>query len=106
MNRSMIPNMRCATFAVVAVLACASTPALAQSNDAAPPAVQTGEGVTPPPLQPPTEATSPQAHAGEAAPASGVLVALQSAVLDDIAKVRSDIAESQAERGGSLLDRI
>jgi hypothetical protein len=44
--------------------------------------------------------------AGDAAPASGVLVALQSAVLDDIAKVRSDIAESQAERGGSLLDRI
>jgi hypothetical protein len=44
--------------------------------------------------------------AGEAAPASGVLVALQSAVLDDIAKVRSDIAESQAKRGGSLLDKI
>lgn len=44
--------------------------------------------------------------ADEAAPAKGVLVALQSAVLDDIAKVRSDIAESQAERGGSLLDKI
>lgn len=44
--------------------------------------------------------------ADEAAPAKGVLVALQSAVLDDIAKVRSDIAESQAKRGGSLLDKI
>ena len=73
MNRSMIPNMRCATFAVVAVLACASTPAPAQSNDAAPPAVQPGEGVTPPPLQPPSEATPPQAHAGEAAPAMPAL---------------------------------
>ena len=44
--------------------------------------------------------------AGEAAPAKGVLVALQSALLEDIARVRSDIAESQAERGGSLLDKI
>ena len=44
--------------------------------------------------------------AGEAAPASGVLTALQSAMLDDIARVRSDIAESQAKRGGSLLDKI
>jgi hypothetical protein len=44
--------------------------------------------------------------AGEAAPASGVLTALQSALLDDIAQVRSDIAESQAKRGGSLLDKI
>jgi hypothetical protein len=44
--------------------------------------------------------------AGDAAPASGVIAAVQSAVLDDIARVRSDIAESQAARGGSLLDRI
>jgi hypothetical protein len=44
--------------------------------------------------------------AGETAPAKGVLVAMQSAVLDDIAQVRSDIAESQAKRGGSLLDKI
>lgn len=44
--------------------------------------------------------------AGEVAPAKGVLTALQSAMLDDIAKVRSDIAESQAKRGGSLLDKI
>ena len=44
--------------------------------------------------------------AGEAAPASGVLSALQTALLNDIAQVRADIAESQRERGGSLIDRI
>lgn len=39
----------------------------------------------------------------EAAPVSGVLAALQTAVLADITQVRADIAQSQRERGGSLL---
>jgi len=39
-------------------------------------------------------------------PVSGVLTAMHYAVLEDIAQVRADIAESQRERGGSLLDRI
>lgn len=41
-----------------------------------------------------------------AAPASGVLAALQTAVLADISQVRADIAESQRERGGSVFTRI
>lgn len=40
------------------------------------------------------------------APASSALKTMQKAVLDDIAQVRADIAESQRERGGSLLDKI
>ncbi|HVZ68783.1 MAG TPA: hypothetical protein VG891_04925 [Rhizomicrobium sp.] len=44
--------------------------------------------------------------AGEPAPVSGVLRAMQQAFLDDIAQVRADIAESQRERGGSLFGGI
>lgn len=47
-----------------------------------------------------------EGKAGKPAPASGVLKTMQKAVLEDIAQVRADIAESQRERGGSLLDRI
>jgi hypothetical protein len=45
-------------------------------------------------------------RAGEAAPVEGVLAALKSSVLTDIAQVRADIAHSQRQRGGSLFDRI
>jgi hypothetical protein len=44
--------------------------------------------------------------AGEAAPVSGVLASLQTAMLTDISQVRADIAQSQRERGGSLFSRI
>ncbi len=44
--------------------------------------------------------------AAEAAPVSGVLTSMQSAMLTDIAQVKADIAQSQRERGDSLLDRI
>ncbi|HTO40904.1 MAG TPA: hypothetical protein VL026_08005 [Rhizomicrobium sp.] len=43
---------------------------------------------------------------GQGAPVSGVLAALQTAVLADISQVRADIAQSQRERGGSLLRNI
>jgi hypothetical protein len=75
MNPSMIPNMRCATLAVAAMLACASAPALAQSNDAATP--PSGEAVAPPaaqpPMQPPSEAAAPPEYRSEAAPAAPAL---------------------------------
>lgn len=43
---------------------------------------------------------------GEAAPAWAVLDAVKSAILEDIERVRADIAESQRARGGPLWDGI